>query len=75
MEESDDSVPNCAIAACDAPASFDEFYRREFNSLATELRGSGIDADDALQEAFTKASRDWARVGLYENPAAWVRRV
>jgi RNA polymerase sigma-70 factor (ECF subfamily) len=40
--------------------------------LVTADRG---EAEDVLQEAFIKASRDWARVSQLQDPAAWVRRV
>ena len=32
-------------------------------------------AADAVQEAFIAADRRWSRVGQYEDPAGWVRRV
>lgn len=57
---------------------FDVFYRREFRSvvgLAYVLSGSRWAAEDLAQEAFLAAHRDWARIGGYESPGAWVRRV
>lgn len=33
------------------------------------------EAEDATQEAFLRAYRDWDRVGLMAHPGAWVRRV
>jgi RNA polymerase sigma-70 factor (ECF subfamily) len=57
---------------------FEAFYSRELNSvvgLAYVLSGSRTGAEDLAQEAFTAAFRDWDRIGAYEKPGAWVRRV
>jgi RNA polymerase sigma-70 factor (ECF subfamily) len=54
------------------------FYDREIRSvlgLAYVLSGSRTGAEDLAQDAFVAAYRHWNRVGLYENPGAWVRRV
>ena len=39
------------------------------------LSGSRWGAEDLAQEAFLAAHRDWGRIGSYQQPAAWVRRV
>lgn len=60
------------------PEDFDAFYQREFRSvvaLAYALSGSRIAAEDLAQEAFIAAHQQWDRVGRYEAPGAWVRRV
>jgi RNA polymerase sigma-70 factor, ECF subfamily len=60
------------------PAGFDEFYRREYASvvrLAFALVGTLAVAEELAQEAFLAAFRDWERVGRYDQPGAWVRRV
>ena len=57
---------------------FDVFYRREFRAvvgLAYALSGSRWAAEDLAQEAFLAAHRQWERIGAYEAPGAWVRRV
>lgn len=57
---------------------FEDFYRREFPAvlgLAAALSGSRWAAEDLAQEAFLAAHRDWQRIGSYERPGAWVRRV
>lgn len=57
---------------------FDVFYRREFRTvvgLAYALSGSRWAAEDLAQEAFLAAHRQWDRIGGYESPGAWVRRV
>lgn len=60
------------------PRHFDTFYRSEYSSvlgLTYSLSGSRAVAEDLTQEAFLRAHRDWDRVGRYEYPGAWVRRV
>jgi RNA polymerase sigma-70 factor (ECF subfamily) len=57
---------------------FSTFYDREIRSvvgLAYVLSGSRNGAEDLAQDAFVTAYRHWDRVGAYENPGAWVRRV
>ena len=61
-----------------ARLSFDEFYRQEYRKvlgLAYVLTGNGSVAEDTTQDAFTAAYRQWAAIGAYDSPAAWVRRV
>ncbi len=53
-------------------------YLREFGSvfaLAYALSGSRWAAEDIAQDAFVAAHRQWGRVGGYDDPGAWVRRV
>ena len=60
------------------PERFEIFYRREFRSvvgLAYALSGSSWAAEDLAQEAFIAAHRKWDRIGEYDSPGAWVRRV
>jgi RNA polymerase sigma-70 factor (ECF subfamily) len=60
------------------PEPFDGFYRREFRkvvALAYALSGSRSGAEDLAQDAFMAAYRDWDRIGRYEDPGSWVRRV
>jgi RNA polymerase sigma-70 factor, ECF subfamily len=57
---------------------FDAFYLREWHSvvgLAVVLTGDRAAAEDLTQEAFTTAYRDWSRIGAYDRPGAFVRRV
>lgn len=57
---------------------FDAFYGRDVRGvigLAYVLSGSRSGAEDLAQEAFLAAYRHWSRVGIYDNPGAWVRRV
>jgi len=67
-----------SVVVSEAAQGFDEFYAREYRavaSLAYALSGSRWAAEDIAQDAFIAAYRDWARVGSYEQPGAWVRRV
>jgi RNA polymerase sigma-70 factor (ECF subfamily) len=43
--------------------------------LLYALSGSWLVAEDAAQEAFLAAYGDWQRVGRFDKPGAWVRRV
>ncbi len=43
--------------------------------LAYALSGSRTAAEDLAQEAFIAAHKSWDRVGAYDKPGAWVRRV
>lgn len=61
-----------------AITSFEAFYARELRSvigLAYALSGSRSAAEDLAQEAFLAAHKSWGKVGRYEKPEAWVRRV
>ncbi len=60
------------------PAPFDEFFRSEYRrvvGLATVLCGRLAIAEELAQDAFVSAYRRWDRVGAYDDPGAWVRRV
>jgi RNA polymerase sigma-70 factor (ECF subfamily) len=57
---------------------FDSFYRREYPravAVAYALTGSGAVAEDLAQESLLAAHRNWQRIGRYDNPRAWLRRV
>lgn len=67
-------------AAIDAAfrESFEAFYGRELKpviGLAFVLSGSRAGAEDLAQDAFINALRHWDRVGAYDDPGGWVRRV
>src|SRR5512132_3849516 len=65
-------------AAAGQPERFEEVYLREFTgvfALAYALSGSRWAAEDIAQDAFVVAHRQWDRVGGYDDPGAWVRRV
>ena len=57
---------------------FDAFFSRERDAvlgLAFALTGDPAVAEDVAQDAFLEAYRKWDRIGAYDQPAAWVRRV
>jgi RNA polymerase sigma-70 factor (ECF subfamily) len=61
-----------------AAEAFESFYSREYRkvvALAYALSGSRIGAEDLAQEAFIAAHQRWDRIGGYDKPDAWVRRV
>jgi RNA polymerase sigma factor (sigma-70 family) len=65
-------------AAAAQPQRFEEVYLREFSSvfaLAYALSGSRWAAEDIAQDAFVVAHHQWDRIGGYDDPGAWVRRV
>jgi RNA polymerase sigma factor (sigma-70 family) len=67
-----------AGTAADQPERFEDVYLREFTSvfaLAYAMSGSRWAAEDIAQDAFVAAHRQWGRVGGYDDPGAWVRRV
>jgi RNA polymerase sigma-70 factor, ECF subfamily len=58
--------------------TFEDLYARDFAAvvgLAYALSGSRNGAEDLAQDAFLAAHRSWDRVGAYDDPGAWVRRV
>jgi RNA polymerase sigma-70 factor (ECF subfamily) len=57
---------------------FEAFFLENYDSVLATLitiTGDRERAVDATQEAFIKASSRWSKVGSYDIPAAWVRRV
>lgn len=57
---------------------FEAFYEQQYGSvvaLAYAVSGSWAVAEEVAQEAFLRAYRDWDRVGGFEFPDRWVRRV
>ncbi len=59
-------------------ASFEELYTAHFAALAIQLysiTGDMSEAQDVVQEAFSRAWPRWDRLARYDDPVAWVRRV
>lgn len=57
---------------------FDRFYAASYRRLLKQLvavSGDLAEAEDALQEAYARASVRWQRLVAYDSPEAWVRRV
>lgn len=67
------------VAAPLQPAvAFERFFREEYPRLVPMLQaltGDRQRAEDVAQEALWRAQRDWSRIGRYDRPGAWVRRV
>ena len=60
------------------PEPFERFFERErarVLALTLSLSRRPSAAEDVTQEAFLRAFRDWDRIGRYEQPSAWVKRV
>jgi RNA polymerase sigma-70 factor (ECF subfamily) len=57
---------------------FDAFYAASYGRVVGQLFvvvGDLTEAEDVVQEAFTRAAARWSRIRTYEAPEAWVRRV
>ncbi len=57
---------------------FEELFRAHYERLVralTLVAGDRERAADAVQDAFVKAHLKWRRVGRYDDPVGWVRRV
>jgi RNA polymerase sigma-70 factor, ECF subfamily len=60
------------------PAALRGVYAATYGRLVGQLylvTGDLSDAEDAVQEALTRAAARWARLRDYDVPEAWVRRV
>jgi RNA polymerase sigma-70 factor (ECF subfamily) len=61
-----------------ADDGFAAFYAGSYRRLLGQLfalTGDLAEAENLLQEAYTRAFTRWSRVGAYDLPEAWVRRV
>nr|WP_255672463.1 SigE family RNA polymerase sigma factor [Glycomyces amatae] len=70
--------PTCAGADVRTEAEFTDLYENHFSELAAQVcayLGDATEAQDLVQEAFLRAWQRWDKVGGYEEPVAWVRRV
>jgi RNA polymerase sigma-70 factor, ECF subfamily len=59
-------------------AEFQEFYEANYGrtvAMVAVVLGDRHQAEDVAQEAFARALTRWSRIGGYELPEAWVRRV
>ena len=72
------SAPDDAIVEELSSASFEAFFRREYPAmvaLAAAVSRSPHTAEDLAQEAMLRARRHWERIGAFDKPGTWVRRV
>lgn len=61
-----------------ARSDFEELYASHFHSLTLQLNayvGNLTEAQDLVQEAFSRAVARWDRISTYDDPVVWVRRV
>jgi RNA polymerase sigma-70 factor (ECF subfamily) len=57
---------------------FAEFYAASYGrvvAVVAAIVGERHQAEDIAQEAFSRALTRWPRIGRYDQPEAWVRRV
>lgn len=60
------------------PPDFAEFFRQTLPGMlarALLLCGNQQDAEDAVQDAYLDAVRNWSRIGGYDAPDAWVYKL
>ena len=72
------SPPGEAIAEELSSAAFEDFFRREYPAmvaLAAAVSRSPHTAEDLAQEAMLRARRHWDRLGAFDKPGTWVRRI
>jgi RNA polymerase sigma-70 factor, ECF subfamily len=72
------SVPGEATVVELGSAAFEDFFRREYPAmvaLAAAVSRSPHTAEDLAQEAMLRARRHWDRIGAFDKPGTWVRRV
>lgn len=59
-------------------STFEEAFRAEYAGVVRVIApivGSVEDAEAIAQDAFVKAYTRWTRIGRYDRPGAWIRRV
>jgi RNA polymerase sigma-70 factor (ECF subfamily) len=72
------TVGSGTVGSGAANAAFDDLFHDHYERLVRSLTvacGDREQAADAVQEAFVKAHVRWWRIGRYEDPIGWVRRV
>jgi RNA polymerase sigma-70 factor (ECF subfamily) len=72
------SVPDEATVGDLSSTVFEDFFRREYPAmvaLAAAVSRSPHTAEDLAQEAMLRARNHWDRIGAFDKPATWVRRV
>ncbi len=73
-----DGTPSGEVEVVALRATFVDFYREQRPSLVRALTvtlGDRQLAEDATDEAMTRAYQHWQRVGRMDNPGGWVYRV
>jgi RNA polymerase sigma-70 factor (ECF subfamily) len=65
-------------AASARHADFEELYATQFSGLTLQINAyvnNLTEAQDLVQEAFTRAVARWDKIAKYDDPGTWVRRV
>jgi RNA polymerase sigma-70 factor, ECF subfamily len=60
------------------PESFDDFYAGSVGRVISQLyamTGDRAEAEDVVQEAYTRAWERWDKIARYADPEGWVRTV
>ena len=60
------------------PESFDDFYAAGVGRVISQLyamTGDRAEAEDVVQEAYTRAWQRWDKIARYSDPEGWVRTV
>jgi RNA polymerase sigma-70 factor (ECF subfamily) len=68
---------NDAVARMSDGEAFEEFFAAQSGNLLrilTVITGSRLEAEDIVQEAFTRVFQHWDRVREMENPAGYLER-
>ncbi|MGI5211914.1 SigE family RNA polymerase sigma factor [Plantactinospora sp. CA-290183] len=71
-------IEGTRVQAEDLAPRFDDVYRSHFQSLVVQLYayvGDMTEAQDLVQEAFSRAWPRWEKIARYDDPVSWVRRV
>lgn len=68
------SHPESSRVRTDFDQAFVDHFERLVRAL-TVIAGDREAAADAVQEAFVKAHLRWRKIGKYDDPVGWIRRV
>lgn len=72
------SLPGEATVEELSSVAFEDFFRREYPvmvALAAAVSKTPHAAEDLAQEAMLRARKHWDRIGSFDKPGTWVRRV
>jgi RNA polymerase sigma-70 factor (ECF subfamily) len=70
--------PLVVVLGRGASHRFEDVFRTDHRAvlaIVLALTGDRAVAEELVQEAFLRAHQRWSKIGGYENPGAWVRRV
>ena len=68
-------TPTPAPPTADLDRVFRECQRDLLRTIVPLTGGDRAAAEDVVAEAFARAQREWHRVGTYDRPDLWLRRV